>query len=124
MNRSQRLHHLDFTRGAMMLLGVLVHASHADYDLGRYEWLRFFSGSFRMACFFIISGYFAPALLERYGTRAFLERRLITLGVPALFCVIVLNPPAISAVWEYFATAPVPSEPTINWHVHAWFLLV
>jgi glucans biosynthesis protein C len=124
MSRSQRLHYLDFTRGAMMLLGVLVHASHADYDLGRYEWLRFFSGSFRMACFFIISGYFAPALLERYGTRAFLKRRLITLGVPALFCVLVLNPPAIVAVWEYFGTAPVPSEPTINWHVHAWFLLV
>ena len=124
MERSQRLHYLDFTRGVMMLLGVLVHASHADYDLGRYEWLRFFSGSFRMACFFIISGYFAPMLLERYGLRTFLWKRLVVLGVPAMFAVLVLNPPAIAAIWEYFGTAPVPTEPTINWHVHVWFLFV
>ena len=39
----ERLHYLDFTRGVMMLLGVFVHASHADYDLGRYDWIRFFS---------------------------------------------------------------------------------
>src|SRR5688572_18745518 len=124
MDRHQRLHYLDFTRGVMMLLGVVVHASHADYDLGRYEWLRFFSGSFRMACFFVISGYFAPMLLERQGTRAFLSKRLVMLGVPALFAVLVLNPPAIAAIWTYFGTAPVPSEPTINWHVHVWFLFV
>jgi glucan biosynthesis protein C len=124
MDRPQRLHYLDFTRGMMMLLGVVVHASHADYDLGRYEWLRFFSGSFRMACFFVISGYFAPMLLERYGTRSFLGKRLVALGVPALFAVLVLNPPAIAAIWTYFGTAPVPTEPTINWHVHVWFLFV
>jgi peptidoglycan/LPS O-acetylase OafA/YrhL len=124
MDRSQRLHYLDFTRGMMMLLGVVVHASHADYDLGRYEALRFFSGSFRMACFFVISGYFAPMLLERLGTRVFLWKRLVALGVPALFAVLLLNPPSIAAIWEYFGTAPVPTEPTINWHVHVWFLFV
>src|SRR4051812_7884726 len=50
-----RVHHLDFLRASMMILGVFVHASHADYDLGDYQAIRFFSGSFRMACFFLIS---------------------------------------------------------------------
>lgn len=53
-----RLHHLDFLRASMMVLGVLVHASHADFDNGEYEIIRFLSGSFRMACFFIIAGFF------------------------------------------------------------------
>lgn len=124
MKASERLHHLDFMRASMMLLGVLVHASHADYDLGNYEWLRFFSGSFRMACFFMISGYFAPVLLERYGGRQFMQKRLLVLGVPAVFCLVAINPPVLRAVEEYFSTAPVPVEPNINWHVHIWFLFV
>src|SRR6185503_10344572 len=80
----ERAHHLDFLRGSMMLLGVVVHASHADYDLGSYEPIRFLSGSFRMACFFIISGYFSAAMLARYPAGDFLRRRLLALGVPAL----------------------------------------
>ncbi len=124
MKAPERLHHLDFLRASMMFVGVLVHASHADYDLGNYEWVRFLSGSFRMACFFVISGYFSPALLERYGALRFLLRRLIILGVPTSFCVFVLNPPAISALLEYFATAPVPAEAAIDWPLHTWFLVV
>src|SRR3954465_8027932 len=62
MQSSTRLHHLDFLRAALMFLGVLVPASHADYDLSQFGWVRFFSGSFRMACFFLVSGYFAPQL--------------------------------------------------------------
>jgi glucans biosynthesis protein C len=120
----ERLHHVDLLRGALMFLGVLVHASHADYDDGSYAWIRFLSESFRMACFFLISGYFAPYLLERDGTRGFLLKRWVTLGVPALFCVLVLNPRALSALRAYYATAPVPVEHAINWHLHVWFLFV
>lgn len=122
MTSSERLHHLDFLRAALMFLGVLVHASHADYDLGTFEPVRFFSGSFRMACFFLISGYFAPSLLERYGPRRFLGKRLLLLAVPALFCSAVLNPFALHAMRHYLATAPVATEPALNWHLHVWFL--
>lgn len=119
-----RVHHLDFLRASMMILGVFVHASHADYDLGDYEGIRFFSGSFRMACFFLISGYFSAAMLERYSDGQYLRRRLLSLGVPALFAALVLNPPALAAMRHYFASSPVPSEPIANWHLHVWFLFV
>jgi glucan biosynthesis protein C len=121
---AERAHHLDFLRASMMILGVFVHASHADYDLGRYQAVRFVSGSFRMACFFLISGYFSAAMLDRYTVRDFLRRRLLALGVPALFSVLVLNPPALTAMQHYFATAPVAVEPVVNWHLHVWFLFV
>jgi len=124
LSRVERVHHLDFLRASMMLFGVFVHASHADYDLGRYELVRFASGSFRMACFFLISGYFCAVMLRRYTLRQFLRRRVLALGVPAVFSVIVLNPPALAAMRQYFSTAPVAAEPTINWHLHVWFLFV
>ena len=120
----ERAHHLDFLRASMMILGVFVHASHADYDLGSYEAIRFLSGSFRMACFFIISGYFSAAMLDRYAAGGFLRRRLLALGVPALVSVVLLNPPALAAIRQYFSTAPVPVEPIVNWHLHVWFLFV
>jgi glucan biosynthesis protein C len=119
-----RLHYLDFLRGALMFLGVLVHASHADYDLGRFEWVRFLSGSFRMACFFVISGYFTPMLIDRDGLWRFLSRRSVLLGVPALFAALVLNPPALQTMAHYVATAPEPAELALNWHLHVWFLFV
>jgi len=119
-----RVHHLDFLRASMMILGVFVHASHADYDLGDYQAIRFFSGSFRMACFFLISGYFSAAMLARYSDGQYLRRRLLSLGVPALFAVLVLNPPALTAMQHYFASSPVPSAPIVNWHLHVWFLFV
>jgi glucan biosynthesis protein C len=122
MQASTRLHHLDFLRAALMFLGVLVHASHADYDLSQFGWVRFFSGSFRMACFFLISGYFAPQLLAKGSTLEFLKKRLVTLGVPALFCVFVLNPPALAAIGAYYETAPSPAKHAVNWHLHVWFL--
>ena len=121
---AERAHHLDFLRASLMILGVFVHASHADYDLGSYEPIRFVSGSFRMACFFLISGYFSAAMLDRYSERQFLRRRLLALGVPALFSVLVLNPPALRAMQHYFSSAPVAVTPSVNWHLHVWFLFV
>jgi len=107
-----------------MILGVFVHASHADYDLGSYEPIRFLSGSFRMGCFFIISGYFSAAMLGRYAVGDFLRRRLLALGLPALVCVFLLNPPALHAMRQYFSSSPVPVQPIANWHLHVWFLFV
>jgi peptidoglycan/LPS O-acetylase OafA/YrhL len=70
----------------------------------------------------VISGYFAPGLLERYGPRRFLGKRLLLLAVPALFCSAVLNPFALHAMRHYLATAPVPVDAALNWHLHVWFL--
>jgi len=119
-----RLHHLDFLRAAMMFLGVLVHASHADYDLGDFELVRFLSGSFRMPCFFIIAGFFSLLVLEKKGVSDFLRKRLVMLGVPALTCVLILVPITVQWMTVYFTEGKVATEPHSGWMGHAWFLFV
>lgn len=119
-----RLHHLDFLRASMMFLGVLVHASHADYGLGNYELIRFISGSFRMPCFFIIAGFFSVMVMDRAELSSFLKKRLIMLGVPALTCVLVLVPVTVNWMMIYFAEGGAETTPHSGWMGHAWFLFV
>jgi glucan biosynthesis protein C len=119
-----RLHHLDFLRAAMMFLGVLVHASHADYDLGQYEAIRFISGSFRMPCFFIIAGFFSVMVMEKVEFSNFLKTRVVMLGVPALICVMVFVPVTVAWMKIYFHEGGAETIPHSGWMGHAWFLFV
>jgi hypothetical protein len=48
--------------------------------------------SFFMGILFLIGGYFAERSLARKGPGAFLRERLLRLGVPTLFYMVVLNP--------------------------------
>jgi len=48
--------------------------------------------SFFMGILFLIGGYFAERSLARKGPRGFLRERLLRLGVPTLFYMVVLNP--------------------------------
>ncbi len=48
--------------------------------------------AFFMGLFFLISGYFVPASVERKGTRRYLWDRVIRLGVPSLLFIILLTP--------------------------------
>lgn len=123
-NRNIRLHHLDFLRAAMMFLGVVVHASHADFDLGDYEGIRFASGTFRMACFFIISGFFSVLVLEKSSWRDFLWKRTVMLGVPAVLCVLLLVPITVDLMQTYFLEGRATTKPHSGWMGHAWFLFV
>lgn len=107
-----------------MFLGVLVHASHADFDLGEYELIRFLSGSFRMPCFFIIAGFFSVMVMEKMPLGSFLRKRSLMLGVPALTCVIVLVPITVALMKTYFLEGGAESEPHSGWMGHAWFLFV
>lgn len=108
----------------MMFLGVLVHASHADFDLGEYEPIRFISESFRMACFFLISGYFSVHVLARMSQPSFILKRLVMLGVPAVVCVVLLVPPTAGWMRTYFVEGGALQGPRFGWMGHAWFLFV
>lgn len=119
-----RLHHLDFLRASMMFLGVLVHASHADYDLGDYDLIRFVSGSFRMPCFFIIAGYFSLLVMNKTPLSSFFQKRLVMLGIPALTCVLILVPMTVSWMTVYFSEGGSDTTPHSGWMGHAWFLFV
>ncbi|WP_323844144.1 acyltransferase family protein [Microbulbifer magnicolonia] len=119
-----RLHHLDLLRASMMFLGVLVHASHADYDTGTFEIIRFMSDSFRMACFFIISGYFSAMIFARKDINNFYIKRLPLLFVPAVFCTAILVPITNSWMDLYFARGESGNAFVAGWMGHAWFLYV
>jgi fucose 4-O-acetylase-like acetyltransferase len=52
--------------------------------------------SFFMGMFFLLAGYFTPASLARKGTQAFLQERLLRLGVPLLVFGFLLGPLAVA----------------------------
>jgi len=45
-----------------------------------------------MGFFFLLAGYFTPPSLERKGTGGFLRDRLLRLGIPLLFFILILGP--------------------------------
>jgi len=48
--------------------------------------------AFFMGLFFMISGYFTPGSYERKGARLFLKDRLLRLGIPVLFFLLIIAP--------------------------------
>jgi surface polysaccharide O-acyltransferase-like enzyme len=48
--------------------------------------------SYFMSFFFILAGYFTPRSLERKGSASFMKGRLIRLGIPLLFFLLILAP--------------------------------
>ncbi|MCP3178143.1 acyltransferase family protein [Desulfuromonas sp. KJ2020] len=96
-----RYYYLDFARGILMSLGVVIHAAQvfslSPYHIKSkvtsifYENIVFVIHSFRMQSFYIIAGFFSILLIEKIGLRKFLINRLKRLLLPMLFCGICLN---------------------------------
>ncbi|MCA0901710.1 acyltransferase family protein [Microbulbifer agarilyticus] len=118
----RRLYHLDFLRAFALFVGVFYRSAHADAGGGDYDFVRDVSGAFRMACFFLISGYFSLALIERKGTLPFLKGRLVMLVVPALVCVILLAPFTAEWMASYYSQVSANKDFKMFWMYHAWFL--
>ena len=118
----RRLYHLDFLRAFALFVGVFYRSAHADAGAGDYDFVRDASGAFRMACFFLISGYFSVALIERKGTLPFLKGRLVMLTVPALVCVILLAPFTAEWMASYYSQVNSSKDFKMFWMYHAWFL--
>lgn len=107
-----------------MFLGVLVHSSHADLGSGDYGAIRFTSETFRMACFYMISGYFSLLVLEKLSFPDFLKRRSIMIVVPAILCVSLLVPITNNWMRIYYVENASELEYLTSWMGHAWFLVV
>jgi glucan biosynthesis protein C len=88
------LHHLAITYGAPG--GWYYHEySKSQLDIITSIVLTLFvvvNQSFFMGVFFFISGYFTPKSLDRKGSGGFLKDRLLRLGIPILFYIIVISP--------------------------------
>lgn len=130
---SQRIHYLDALRSFCMLYGVFFRAEAVVPGVLLYQMIADASGLFRMATFFAVSGFFAALLLDRRGARGFLNARLVAIGVPALVCMVILNPPTsyLAHVFQTgwvdpatYAAAQFSAEAIedYNWFLHLWFL--
>jgi glucans biosynthesis protein C len=54
-----------------------------------------------LQCFFLLSGYFTPGSLDRKGLWVYLKERLVHIGIPLAFYVVVIRPPVV-----YFTQKP------------------
>ena len=98
-----RCHYLDNLKVLLTVLVVFHHAGQAYGDGGAWPyspslsheyvgWLgNFFpvNAAFFMWLFFLISAYFIPGSLDRSGTKQFVRKRAIRLGVPMLVVLIL-----------------------------------
>lgn len=122
MRTTGRIAGLDVWRTALMLGGLVLHASLMKEATPFYEIVGIVSGSFRMGAFFAISGLLAGLALRRRETGAWLRRRTFQIGVPTAFALLVLCP--IGA----FSKLAMPSQSAalgpalLDWQ-HAWFLV-
>jgi glucan biosynthesis protein C len=133
-----RLYYLDYLRAFAMVFGILVHVTTLA-DFGWLDLIPVISHNFRMGTFFAVSGFFAGLLLSRRSIGDFLGSRLLALGLPLIFGLLVLNPPALWAVYVW-NMGPAGFDQmgeilrmsfqsrneigsSLTWHLHLWFLI-
>lgn len=63
------------------------------------EWLVGFNDTFFMALMFLIGGWFVVAQVRRDGAAGYVRSRLLRLGLPFLFSVLLLSPLAYLPAW-------------------------
>ena len=95
----QRLYYLDNLKVCLTVLVIIHHAGQAYGDGGEWAytpsnpaefmpWIwHFFStnAAFFMGLYFFISGYFIPRSFDKQGSKQFIQKKLLRLGIPLLF---------------------------------------
>lgn len=116
-----RIAGLDAWRALLMAGGLFVHGSAWLPPAPLFVLITDISHSFRMGAFFAISGFLTALALNRRDAAAWLRRRLVQLGVPALVGMSLLCP----LIWLIVMTSDQASRngwlSPFAWH-HLWFL--
>lgn len=126
---SERLAYIDNIRWTMIILVLSMHASDTYSPFGNWYFTdRAEAGTgtiltfgiyqsvlqaFFMALLFFIAGYFAAPSLDRKGAARFARDRVIRLGVPTLFYMLVIGP-----LTQYFLSHTWGT----GGFVHQWFV--
>lgn len=114
---------LDALRAALMLVGIPYHAARFfRADLPSLDAVATFSNVWRMTTFFVVAGFFALLVARRRGAAAWWRTRATRLGIPLIFCVVLLNP---LQTWLLLGGEGAVTELTTSvwpWLHHAWFL--
>lgn len=103
---ASRYHALDALRAAMMFLGIYLHAAVAYSPIGgwlfkqppltsRLDYSIALIHVFRMPVFYVMAGFFAALLLERYGSQRAVANRFWRIVVPFVVGWIVIYPLAM-----------------------------
>ena len=113
----QRLYYLDNLKVCLTVLVIMHHAGQAYGNGGNWAytpsnpaefmpWIwHFFStnAAFFMGLYFFISGYFVPRSFDKQGSKQFVHKKLLRLGVPLLFMggiiSILSGKPEIGHMW-------------------------
>lgn len=134
MPPDSRIYHLDALRCFCMLFGLLVHGATIGDTLPLVV-IKEASAHFRMAAFFLVSGFFSALVASRSYVGAFLRNRSRVMLVPLIAGLLLLNPLTNWLIQlfhgggigfaDYFFHGgwrlPVPG--TGIWHLHLWFLI-
>jgi glucan biosynthesis protein C len=103
---ASRYHALDALRAAMMFLGIYLHAAVAYSPNGGWpfkppqltttlDYSMIVIHIFRMPVFYVMAGFFAALLLQRYGSRRAIANRFWRIVVPFVVGWIVIYPLAM-----------------------------
>lgn len=128
-----RYHYMDSARSLFMIMGIFYHS--AFFYAARVPWtlkgieldpfldyLISFLHLFRMQAFFIVAGFFAALLINKYGPKKVLFERIFRLGIPIItigatlnFLLSISNQPNFDFFsLHYFIYG--------GWLYHLWFL--
>ena len=104
----QRLYYLDNLKVCLTVLVIMHHAGQAYGNGGSWIYTpskHFFStnAAFFMGLYFFISGYFVPRSFDKQGTKQFIQKKLLRLGIPLLFMGAIIGiltgKPEIGHMW-------------------------
>lgn len=131
MTITKRLYYLDNLRVALMVMVIAHHVGQAYGPTGGWwpiqETARapvlgpFFAvnRSFGMSLFFMIAGYFTVMSCDARGPRAFLQSRVLRLGLPLLIYALSMIP------IQLFVLTPPTTQSRSAWPIdvgHMWFV--
>jgi glucan biosynthesis protein C len=130
--KTGRLLHIDALRAAAMLFGIFVHATTIQKP-NLYPVVGATSDLFRMATFFLLSGYFTALVFSRESRREYVTGRLRVLILPLVVMLLTLVPFTNWLIhqWhngpmgfvEYFGGGwRMPTRGNDVWHLHLWFM--
>jgi glucan biosynthesis protein C len=115
---TQRIYGLDAMRAILLMGGPLVHAADITHFTKPVGMIVHTSGTFRMATFFVISGFIVASLREARHWR-WLMVRARQLVVPILATTVIM---ALFNLWHDF-THPAPYDKDVLYPLHLWFLI-
>ena len=85
-----------------------------------------FTQAYFMSLLFMIAGYFVPPALRRKGAMGFIKDRLVRLGIPTLFFIVVLHPLSTKLAHPDLAVSGfyrhgIESLDILSWTGPLWF---